>query len=178
MPDRADQAQWRVTSWRRISGPLVVLIAVLVLEAFRRSVETGPESTSVIAVVLLAVTLFASFQTGLRTGLLGAAIAILYAAYAFSTPGRPFRYAPGPEVTSILVVGPSLAAVALVVGVLRDRVNQILARERRVREKVEEVARWSGFLAESGRQLSSSLDYDETLETAITMAGSAPLVIT
>ena len=79
--------------------------------------------------VLLAVVALVAFLSGLRPGLLSAALVSLYGVYYFSVPGQPFRYA-ADGVLRIAIPVATAASVALAVGALRQAVR---AREADLR---------------------------------------------
>ncbi len=118
----------------------VVVAVVVILELFRRLVPVDPGVVaSVVAVALLATVLFVASRGGVRIGLVAAVLAVAYAAYVYSTPGRLFQYRSGAEAWRIATVGIALPIVALVVGILRERVDRYLARERAARDLVESI---------------------------------------
>lgn len=142
---RPERAAWPSGDRRRVRGDwgvtiVVILVAILVLELFRRSaIFTPAYGASVVAIVLFAAVTFAAFRGGLRAGLVGAALAVVYAMAVLSTPGQPFSYRMEGEVARILVIASALIIVALVVGILRERVDRLVADERAAREFVTDI---------------------------------------
>ena len=105
--------------WRRFRGPLLTVGAVIVIESLS---ETVLRITDPHAVLLLA-TVYATFNGGLRDGLISAAITAVYLAYFFSVPGQLFRYG-AEELQRVLVWAVAAPATVLMVGLMKRRADR------------------------------------------------------
>lgn len=121
-------------------GALIALAAVLVIETVSRTPFYNADLYGVVALALVATVVLSAFVGGLRAGLASAAIAVLYNAYLLATPGEPFHYA-GRNLRRLLIISAALPPLALAVGYLRERVERLLAHERRLRRDAEDLAK-------------------------------------
>ncbi|MGH7751734.1 MAG: PAS domain S-box protein, partial [Gemmatimonadales bacterium] len=113
---RPDNAQ----SWRRwVEGIGVMLATVAVLQALSGTPLRVPNPPA----FLLVAMVFAAFRSGLRTGLIAAAIAWLYIAFYFSLPGRPFEYN-AENLRRVAVWAMAAPTMAAMVGLQRRRLEQ------------------------------------------------------
>lgn len=121
-----------------VQGPLLVVLAIVVLEGYRMSALWDPDlGPALLAVGLLAAVVVAAVRSGLRPGLIGAVLGALYSTYAFSVPGRWFRYATGEDARRTLIIAAVLMGLAALIGYLKDRIDRLLARERAARDDAE-----------------------------------------
>jgi PAS domain S-box-containing protein len=118
----------KVRSWRRWAEGIGVMVAtVAVLQALSGTPLRVPNPPA----FLLVAMVFAAFRSGLRTGLIAAAIACLYIAVYFSLPGRPFTYN-AENLRRVAVWAAAAPAIAAMVGLQRRRLEQ--AGDLRYRE--------------------------------------------
>jgi len=103
-------------NWRRLSGPLITLLAVGVLGLLSETALAIPNPPA----VLVLVVVIAAFRGGLVSGLLSAAIAWLYIAAFFSLPGQPFRYT-AENALRVVVWAIAIPIMAVLVGILKQR---------------------------------------------------------
>ncbi|MDP9347629.1 MAG: GAF domain-containing sensor histidine kinase [Gemmatimonadota bacterium] len=155
---------------------VVTLVVLVVLEAFGRSPLYHPDFYGVVAITLLAVVVYSAFVGGLRGGLISAAMAVLYNSYFLSISGALFHYA-GRDFRRAIIIGLVLPPLAVIVGHLRERIDLLLFRERMLRKEADAAraqaeagARRAAFLAEASGILSSSLQYEETLQAVAHLA--------
>jgi signal transduction histidine kinase len=159
MPDPKPVADAsRLTRWDRISGPLLSLIAAVVLELLARTPLYVPTP----APILLLLVIYSAFRGGVLPGLASGAIALLHTMVALSLPGTLFVFT-GEDLRRVMVFAATLPIMVLLVGRLKESVVRLVAREREARAEVEAAAAHSAFLSEASRVLSSSLDYETTL---------------
>ena len=116
------------------------------MELFSRTPVYHPDLYSVFAILLLIAVVVSAFLGGVLGGLTSAVIAVLYNAYFLSIPGELFHYT-GRDLRRTIVLGAVLPPLALLVGYLRERVDQLLRRERGLRTEAEAHAAASQELA-------------------------------
>jgi signal transduction histidine kinase len=111
-----------------------------------------------------------------RGGLISAAMAVLYNSYFLSVSGALFHYV-GRDFRRAVIIGLVLPPLAVIVGHLRERIDLLVFRERMLRKEADAAraqaeagARRVAFLAEASRILSSSLQYEETLQAVAHLA--------
>lgn len=112
---------------------LPTLAAVAAVELLARS----PLAFRAPEFVLFPLTLFAAYRYGLRLGLLSALVVVsylLYCFHAYDSRSAPFH----DETWRIAMLVTGIPAVALALGLLRDRFDQLLIRERSARAEAEE----------------------------------------
>src|SRR5256885_704827 len=103
-------------AWTATGGVVITLATVAALELLSRFLV--PVVTP--AVVLLFVTAYATYLSGVRAGLVSLAISYGYVAWTFSNPGQPFSYTYENTLRLVILAVVSPFAVAIV-GLLKDR---------------------------------------------------------
>ena len=115
--------------WAELGGPLVTVIAVVVVELLAETVFKIPHPES----ILLLTTLFAAFNGGLRAGLISAGIAWLYLTWFLSLPGEPLRYTRD-DLRGLLMWAVTIPVMVFMVAVMKLRADrasdEIVRRER------------------------------------------------
>jgi PAS domain S-box-containing protein len=114
-----------------MGGVVLTLATVAVLELLNRFLV--PVLTP--AVVLLIVTAYATYLSGVRAGLVSLAISYGYVAWTFSNPGQPFSYTYENQLRLVVLALYSPFTVAIV-ALLKDRsakVRTLRASEARLR---------------------------------------------
>lgn len=106
--------------WRNISGPLLAVVAIVLMEILARTGFRIPNPPA----ILLLIVAFSAFHGGTRSGLISSVIAWLYFAYHFSIPGQPFQYA-GENFARIVMWAVTTPAMALMIGLLRRRTEHV-----------------------------------------------------
>jgi len=115
---------------RRASGPILTLFLIALLEVLQLK---GPPALPLLLTMTIA---YSVLKGGMEPGVVSAAISIVYAAYAYQTPGAPLHYAPDNlERLAIFVV--AMPLVIAVFGNLRNRLDNVLVRERNLRRQAE-----------------------------------------
>jgi two-component system cell cycle sensor histidine kinase/response regulator CckA len=134
MPDRVlDEASTGTRFWGRLAGPTLTLGAVVVLGILDRTTYALPSP----GVPLLLTVVIAGYAGGYGSGLLSAAIALVFAAATAASPATPFRVdlLGLQDQTQFAVLAVATPAMALLGGTARRRVDQATrARVRRERE--------------------------------------------
>ncbi|MBI5782661.1 MAG: EAL domain-containing protein [Gammaproteobacteria bacterium] len=125
--------------WRRISGPLLVVIAIACIEILSRAGFRIPNPPAIFVLIVA----FSAFYGGTRSGLVGAALAWIYTAYHFSIPDQPFHYA-GENFVRVMMWAVAIPAMALMLGYLKRK-------SQRVGELVSEKAALETQIAERER---------------------------
>ena len=107
----------RASGWSRISGPLLTLGAIALIELLSRTSVGLPN----LGIALLLVVVYAAFRGGISAGLISVALTLPYYLYYFSIPGKLFHYELEnlERLLLLVVVSP---AIAVLVGVLQRRV--------------------------------------------------------
>ena len=142
----------------KASGPGFTLAILVLLEVLSRTLglELNP------APLYLAV-VYATFSGGMAGGLSSAALGILYAAWAYSVPGHPFRFSPDHWVRLLTIAG-AAPAIAGLVGFLKDRSDrrqgeEVRARLTRILEATVDLVATAGsdgrllYLNRAGRRM-------------------------
>jgi len=155
----------KATPGRQLSGLLVTLATLAVIEFLSRTVP----SISAPAPLYVAAVAWATYSGGLRSGLMSAALTLLHAGYFFSMPGQLFRYTKDDAVRTT-VLATILLLVVLLLGELKrraDRVatiaqdNAILKGQMMERGRIAEAAK---TLAQVGRRLVEPLDFSSAAD--------------
>ena len=144
-----------VKRWHVLKGPLLtvgLLLAVEVLDHISfRLPDIGP--------IFLLCVAYSAFTGGMRFGLISSAITLLYAFYFFSTPGRLFAYSDA-DVVRIAVLGLTTIAMALLVGVLKQRSERAAHETLRAKElqlSLQAERRYGAELREVNRMKAEAL---------------------
>jgi signal transduction histidine kinase len=99
-----------------VFGPAVTFSVVAAIEATNLLLFTIPNP----AILYITAVVFAAYNWGLVSGLLSAALTLLYAAIFFSDHGHLFHYSPD-NFMRVLVLVLSTPAMAVMVGILQRR---------------------------------------------------------
>ncbi|MHB8573338.1 MAG: GGDEF domain-containing protein [Candidatus Dormibacteria bacterium] len=120
--DAARQARRHVVEtrlWPQVGGPLMTLATLLVLQLVSQRLYPVSNPT----LLYLAVVILASYTSGVRSGLISAALTVIYAIFSLSRPGHLFTY-DLPSLTGLLVLALAAPAVAFMVGLLQQRIGR------------------------------------------------------
>jgi two-component system cell cycle sensor histidine kinase/response regulator CckA len=109
--------------WLQISGPLLTLATVGVIELLARTPLAFPNPPA----VLLLIVVWSAFRSGMHAGLLSAAVSWLYIAYFFSIPAQAFHYT-DENFRRVLVWAVTIPLMVLMVGTLHRRTLQAVAQ--------------------------------------------------
>jgi two-component system, cell cycle sensor histidine kinase and response regulator CckA len=150
-----------IADWNRAAetvwGPLLTLGALIVIDQLARH---GMPVLHPFPVLLLTVVISAALG-GLPTGLLSAALTVLYGAHFLAEPGMPLHYQPAKGYT-LLVLGLVAPGIAVLVSRLRQAAQR--GREAELsRAEAEALDRRVSFLSHVNVTLASSIDYEVTL---------------
>jgi PAS domain S-box-containing protein len=121
-------------NWRRVlrSASLVTVAAAIVLELLAHTPFNIPNPS----VVLIFTVVYAAFLEGPASGLVSAAIAVAYALH-YSISGHSGVPHTTADARRDVVVAIVLPATAMLVGILRNRLNQALQEEQTQRETAD-----------------------------------------
>src|SRR5215217_2664566 len=136
--------------WLQISGPLLTLAAVAVIELLGRTPLAFPNPTA----VLILVMIWAAFRSGMRAGLISAAISWLYIAYFFSIPTQIFHYT-DENFRRVVVWAVVIPLMVLMVGSLHRRALRAVAQAHIQERGLAQLAERQRIL-EAERELASS----------------------
>ncbi len=150
-------------AWPQVSGPLIMLAAVLLLEVQ----FVASHAVSDLGAFLVIVVVYSAFLGGVRSGLISAAIMVAYYTHRLITP-EALVYASARE--RLIVVAVISPLVAVISAYLKTRFDRIRERDRAARAEAEAAERRSRFLAEASRALSVSLDHEVTLANLAALA--------
>jgi two-component system cell cycle sensor histidine kinase/response regulator CckA len=140
-----------------VRGPLLTVAVAVVLDVLARR---GTALIHPFPALLLTV-VCAAYWGGLWPAMVSAVVTTVYAAHFFSQTRPALHYTPSGMI-SLLLVGASASAVAVVVARLRTKANR--AEEIPLTQKeVEALDRRLSFLEQVGERLASSLEYEVTL---------------
>lgn len=120
-------------AWRRTGGVLITAATVGLLEFLWHSQILPVQAPGT---VLLLPVAYAAFVGGLGPGLLSAAVAIVYVAHFFSSPGALLHFTPD-HFQRFLIASITTPAMAVLANVLRER-GLLLAHEQQARRIAEE----------------------------------------
>ena len=121
--------------WRAISGPLLTTATALVAILVDRTLIAVPNP----APLLVCIVAFAGSLSGLRSGMISAAIAVVWSALFFLN----HRATPGYEIADLIrlaMLAMTAAGTAAVTGVLRQRMLDAFAWERRHHATAERLS--------------------------------------
>lgn len=115
--------------WIDLGGPLLTVVAVVVLELLSGTALRIPNPHA----VLILTTVLSAFRGGRRAGLLSAAITALYLAYFLWIPGQPLGYT-DENLRRLVVWVVTIPVMAWMVAVMKHRadhaLDEVLRRER------------------------------------------------
>ena len=121
------------TFWRRLSGPAVTLAAANVV------LFAGPAFSFVPLIpgaIMIVAVLFSTLMGGVLSGLVSAAVSIVYGALLLSEPGHPWHLT-SENLARIGLLTVFSVSIPIIVWRLRLRGRRLVSRERAVRERVE-----------------------------------------
>jgi diguanylate cyclase (GGDEF)-like protein len=158
------------------AGLLAAGVALLGLELLaRRGARLATPGA-----VLLAAVVGAAYLSGLRAGLLSAALALAYAAWPAAAGGL-FAAAPADALRRLAVLALLLPAVAVAVGVLKERtarqlrdLERLVAQLHEANRRLEQLSRMDGLLGIANRRR-----FDDALAAAWALCrdGRRPLAV-
>jgi PAS domain S-box-containing protein len=136
---------------RQLLSPAFALAAIAIIEAF----SWTPWQIVAPTTLLLTAVVASTFVGGLVDGLISAGITVWYYSYLLSSPGTVFPYT-HETLRRVLVYACSAPAVALMVGVIKQRAARIAAdaarRERDSSDAVYASLTWSREAEKTGRE--------------------------
>ncbi len=152
----ASRAEW---AWvgASVRGPLITMATAIVFDLLARN--SLPIAHPFAFLMLTAV--YATYSGGLRSGLISAALTLVYAVHYLSEPGSIIRYSPT-NAYSLLAIGVAVPVTVLLVARLQAAAQRAHAIQLS-REEAEQIDRRLAFFDEANRTLASSLDYTITL---------------
>lgn len=118
-----------MTRSRRINGPLLTLLVLVVVEALSHTAYSLPEASP----LYLTAVVYSASTGGLRPGLLSGGLVLLYAAYSCSIPyvPRQFLHMTDDNLRRFLVIAVTMPIVAVMVGRLKGSAEQGRGEEGR-----------------------------------------------
>ena len=157
-----------VNRWHIISGPLISLGAIIVVQVLDQTVLPIPTPTPIYMLCIA----YAAFSGGLGSGLISVVITLLATLYFAATPGQPFSYTEA-QLTRLVVIGLTSTAMALLVGTLKQRADRA-AEERLHRQELQlslQAERQYGIeLKEANRLKEESIVREHVARTEAEMA--------
>src|SRR2546430_7615001 len=136
---------------RQLLSPAFALLAIAIIEGF----SWTPWQIVAPTTLLLTAVVASTFVGGLVDGLISAGITVWYYSYLLSSPGTIFPYT-HETLRRVLVYACSAPAVALMVGVIKQRAARIAAdaarRERDSSDAVYASLTWSREAEKTGRE--------------------------
>ena len=136
---------------RRLLGPAIALAVVVLIEVL----SWTPLKFTASAPILILSVVCATYLTGLVDGLIAAGIVVWYYAYDLSATGTVFPYT-HETFRRVLVFACSAPAVALMVGLLKQRAARITAeaarKERESADAVYASLTWTREADRAGRE--------------------------
>jgi len=111
--------------WNSVVGPAITLAIMSAIWFVDTHVVRVPNPG---AISFLAVAI-AAYIGGIVSGVISAAISVAFTAMIFSLPGAPFHYAPD-NLARLVVVAVCTPLLAVMMGLLKQREQRALARER------------------------------------------------
>lgn len=103
------------------------------------------------ALLYLTAVVYAAFRGGLYSGLVSAAITLLYVLYQSSTPGQLFHYSDD-NLQGIIILSVTTLAIAIMVGLLKQQVER-LTSEHAIHQSTEELLKRYQLLSEHSRDI-------------------------
>jgi PAS domain S-box-containing protein len=147
----AQRKRLRLEYARRLLGPALAVVVVVLIEILSRT----PLKFAAHAPILILAVVCATFVGGLVDGLIAAGITVWYYAYDLSSTGTIFPYT-YETLRRVLVFACSAPAVALMVGLLKQRVARITAaaarKERESADAVYTSLTWTRDAERLGRE--------------------------
>jgi PAS domain S-box-containing protein len=142
----------RIRAWARAHAPLVARWGGPLLTAGILGI-TALLSATVLRIpdpfaILVLTTVVATFTGGRRSGLLSAAITVLYLAYLSSVPGQPFRLT-GEQLGRVIVWAVILSVMVMLIAIMKRRRDE--ASDEIVRREREHSVELATSLAEHTR---------------------------
>jgi len=141
-----------------LSGPLLTILASIVLALLARTPLYVPNPGS----VLVAVVAYAAFRGGVRPGLVSAGIALAYSTYFFAVDGPLMQGDNGRRLLVMLLTTP---AIALATGGLKDRLDQVAAREIAALSQITATRAQLASIVEFSEDAIISKALDGTIQT-------------
>ena len=136
---------------RQLLSPAFALLAIAIIEGF----SWTPWQIVAPTTLLLTAVVASTFVGGLVDGLISAGITVWYYSYLLSSPGTIFPYT-HETLRRVLVYACSAPAIALMVGVIKQRAARIAAdaarRERDSSDAVYASLTWSREAEKTGRE--------------------------
>jgi|GEM_PF-559566 len=154
---------------RMLVGVLLTLLMVLGLSWGMRAGLYRPHLYPAVAAALVMAVIFSAREGGRRAGLIGAGVASVFNFYFLWETGE-LADGSGTGIGHAFLLAIVLPPLAVTVGGLRERLEQLLLGERvlrtdaeAARAAAEATAQRAAFLAEASRILGSSPDYHANL---------------
>src|SRR4028119_641338 len=114
------------SSWLQRGSSILTVVLLIGIELLDKTLFKIPNPSP----IYLTAVVYAAFSGGLRSGLVSAAIALLYTVYYFSTPGQLFHYTDD-NLRQVIILAVTTPAIALMASTLSRQVER-LAREQAV----------------------------------------------
>lgn len=146
----------------RVLAPLFTLLAVPVIEIL------GIPNP---VLIFMIVAVYFSFVGGILSGGISAAITLAYTTYFFSIPGQFLQYTPD-NLKRILLVWVSMPLVVLLVGLLKDRLEEKIAQLDKQQQELSHQIR----MAAKVQKLMLQGDYEDQRIVVQTLYRPAQLV--
>ena len=147
----AQRKRLRLEYARRLLGPALAVVVVALIEILSRT----PLKFAASAPILILAVVCATFVGGLVDGLIAAGITVWYYAYDLSSTGTIFPYT-HETLRRVLVFACSAPAVALMIGLLKQRAARIATeaarKERESADAVYTSLTWTRDVERLGRE--------------------------
>ena len=114
----------RFNVWLQQSSLILTVLVLMAIEWLDKTLFKIPNP----AEIYLTAVVYAAFTGGLCSGLISAAITLLYALYYFSTPGQLFHYTDD-NLWRVIILAVTTPAIAILVGILKRRVERLASEQ-------------------------------------------------
>ncbi len=149
--------------WLSRTGPLLTVLVVGAIEILIEDRLPVPN----LATLLIAPIVYSVWVGGTRWGFLSTAIALPYYAYHVSPKATPFQGYTARDVENLVTMCLLVPFVVLTLGVLKQRVHELLVRERMLRAEAEVRLRQQAAVARLGTLALAAVDLDSLIDAVV-----------
>jgi len=106
--------------WRSYTGPLLVILAIVVIEALKLAGFRLPNPPS----ILLLIVAYSAFTSGMKAGLVCSALSCVYFAFHFSLPGHLLEYSRD-NFIRVMMWAVTVPVMAVMIGFLKKNAQRV-----------------------------------------------------